>query len=206
VSFVSKNKQNISVSSVFSVAKNKNSSVAKKKKNKFLRFLEYKILHIDDSPHKIALGLAIGLFIAWTPLLGLHLLIVIFLSMLLRANKFAGLVSVWVSNVFTFFIIYYPSYLIGKAVCTVFSYHSRLSGEEVSASFNQLFSPSNILTGFFTKQYWIQFWDLTKSIGLELWIGGFIIGGLVAVCSYVICYKLIMSHRAKNPHRRYRKY
>jgi uncharacterized protein (DUF2062 family) len=178
----------------------------KKRKNKFLRFLEYKILHIDDTPHKIALGLAIGLFIAWTPLLGLHLLIVIFLSMLLRANKFAGLVSVWVSNVFTFFIIYYPSYLVGRTVCEVFVRNEDMSEEQVSEIFNRLFAPANIITDIFTKQYWIQFWDLTKSIGLELWIGGFIIGGLVAVCSYVICYNLIMSHRVKNPHRRYRKY
>jgi len=194
------------VFSVSSVAKNKNISVAVKKRSKIFRYFEYKILHIDDSPQKIALGLAIGLFVAWTPLLGLHILIVIALSMLLRANKFAALVSVWVSNVFTFFIIYYPAYLLGRAVCGIFPNYKHLSNQEVSDAFNKLFSPSNVFTGFFTKQYWSDFVNLSKTIGPELWLGCFLLGGLVAVSSYIICYKIIMSHRAKNPHRRYRKY
>jgi uncharacterized protein (DUF2062 family) len=180
--------------------------MAKNRKSKLIRYFEYKILHIDDSPQKIALGLAIGLFVAWTPLLGLHILIVIALSMLLRANKFASLVSVWVSNVFTFAIIYYPSYLVGNIICDIFPRHKALSDEEVSALFNKLFSPGNILTGFFTKQYWSDFVSLSKTIGPELWLGCFLVGGFVAVVSYIICYKVIMSHRAKNPHRRYRKY
>ena len=178
----------------------------KKRKNTLLRFLEFKILHIDDSPHKISLGLAIGLFIAWMPLLGLHILLVIVSTMLLRANKFAALTSVWVSNVFTYAFVYYPAYLIGRAVCDIFPRHGVMGKEQVSAIFNELFAPANILTGFYTKEYWKQFWVLTKTIGPELWIGGFVLGGLVALSSYVICYNLIKSHRVKTPHRRYRKY
>lgn len=180
--------------------------MAKKRKHKLIRYLEYKILHIDDSPHKISLGVALGIFVAFSPLLGLHILIVIALSMLLRANKFAALVSIWVSNVFTFFIIYYPSYIVGKIICNIFLHHLNLSKEQVSASFNRLFAPMNMLTGFYTKEYWQHFWTLIKNIGPELWVGCFILGGLASVGSYVICYKLIISHRLKNPHRRYKKY
>jgi hypothetical protein len=180
--------------------------MAKRRKHRLIRYFEYKVLHIDDSPHKISLGLAIGMFVAWSPLLGLHLLIVIVLSMLLRANKFAALVSVWVSNVFTLFIIYYPSYIVGRTVCRLFVYHNDMSSREISEIFSSLFTPSNIITGLFTKQYWIEFVKLMKSIGPELWVGCFIVGSAVAAVSYIICYKIIMSHRAKNPHRRYRKY
>ena len=178
----------------------------KKRKNTLLRFLEFKILHIDDSPHKISLGLAVGLFIAWTPLLGLHILLVIALTMLLRANKFAALTSVWVSNIFTYAFVYYPAYLIGRAVCDIFPRHRIMGQEQVSVIFNKLFTPANILTGFYTKEYWKQFWVLTKTIGPELWIGGFVLGGLAAVGSYIVCYNVIKSHRTKNPHRRYERY
>lgn len=178
----------------------------RKRKNTLLRFLEYKILHIDDSPHKIALGLAIGLFIAWTPLLGVHLLLVIALSILLRANKFAAFVSVWVSNIFTIPFVYYPSYLVGRAACNIFTPDSAMSKEQVSAFFNKLFAPGNMLNNFYTREYWREFVILIKTIGPELWIGGFILGGLIALGSYIICYNLIKSHRAKNPHRRYEKY
>ena len=126
--------------------------------------------------------------------------------MLLQANKFAALVSVWVSNIFTFAFIYYPNYLVGRVVCDIFPRHSIMRKEQVSAIFNKLFAPQNILTGFYTKEYWYQFWILLKTIGPELWIGGFILGGLVAVGSYIICYSLIKNRRTKNPHRRYEKY
>lgn len=178
----------------------------KRRKNNFLRFLEYKIFHIEDSPHKIALGLAIGLFVAWTPILGAHILMAIGLSILLRANKFAAFVSVWVSNIFTFAILYYPGYLLGKIVYDLFASDGGMSREQVSSLFNELFSPVNILTEFFTRQYWHRLWDLTRSIGPELWIGCLILGVLTAVGSYIACYKLIKAHRAKNPHRRYEKF
>jgi len=183
-----------------------NISVAKVKNNKLFRYLEYKVLHIDDSPHKIALGLALGLFIGWMPLVGLHILLAIVFSMLFRANKFAALVSIWVSNIFTFFIIYYPAYLLGRFIVHIFSPNSTTSRRQVTEALNKLLSPGNMITSFLTKDYWRHFWALSKTIGPELWIGCMIIGAVLAVCSYFGCIKLIKSHRAKNPHRRYRKY
>ena len=180
--------------------------MAKIKRNKLFRYFEYKVLHIDDSPHKIALGLAIGLFVAWTPLLGLHIILAIALTMLLRANKFAALVSIWVSNVFTFFIIYYPCYIVGKIVMGVFSPHDSMSKQQVSDALNKLFSPGNILTGFYSSEYWKHMLTLLKSIGPELWVGCFLVGSIVAVISYLVCYKLILNHRIKSPHRRYKHY
>lgn len=180
--------------------------MAGKRKHPILRYIEYKIIHIEDSPAKIALGLAIGLFVAWTPLLGTHILLALALAVLFRANKFVALTSVWVANVFTFAIIYYPSYLLGRYILNIFIPEKIMSSEQVTQAFNLLFSPSNILTGFFTKDYWRQFWMLTKTIGPELWLGGFIIGGLVALIASLICYKIVKNHRVNSPHRRYRHY
>lgn len=178
--------------------------IKKKRKHKILRYLEYKILHIEDSPRKISLGVALGLFIGWTPLIGLHIFMAIALSVLLKANKFAALVSIWVSNVFTFAIIYYPAYVVGRVVCGIFVIHGNQNEEQISKQFNALFHPSSMMTGLFTKEYWGRFWTLTKSIGPELWIGCTIVGLAVAIGGYLICYYMIKNHRTKNPHRRYR--
>ncbi|MFA6185686.1 MAG: DUF2062 domain-containing protein [Phycisphaerae bacterium] len=176
----------------------------KKRKHKILRYLEYKILHIEDSPHKISLGVALGLFIAWTPLLGLHIFMAIAMSVLLKANKFAALVSIWVSNVFTFAIIYYPAYVVGRVICNIFAMHENQNEEQVSHIFGELFKPSNVMAGIFSKAYWVRFWTLTKSIGPELWVGCTVVGLAVAIGGYLICYYMIKNHREKNPHRRYR--
>ncbi|MBW8035386.1 MAG: DUF2062 domain-containing protein, partial [Planctomycetes bacterium] len=55
-----------------------------------IHFITHKILHVDDSPNRIALGAAIGLFIAWTPAVGLHTLIVLAITSLTKANKFVA--------------------------------------------------------------------------------------------------------------------
>jgi uncharacterized protein (DUF2062 family) len=180
--------------------------MSKFKRNRLFRYFEYKVLHIDDTPHKIALGLAIGLFVAWSPLIGLHIFLAIALSFLFRANKFSAFVSIWASNIFTFFIIYYPEYLLGRLILSIFLPGRTLSSRQVLDSLHNLLSPGHILECFYSSEYWKQFWHLTKSIGPELWIGSLILGSLVAVCSYFISIRIIKAHRAKNPHRRYRKY
>ncbi|MBN1788296.1 MAG: DUF2062 domain-containing protein [Sedimentisphaerales bacterium] len=169
----------------------------KRKNHKLLRFFEYRILHIDDSPHKIALGFAIGIFVAWTPIFGTRLLLVAFLSILLRANKVVGFISTCISNVFTYIFFCYASYFLGRAVFSIFAPGTRLSKEQLEECLNDIFAPANITAGFFTKDYWHEIWALTKNIGIELWLGSIILGLLTAVVSYFICYKIIKNHRAK---------
>src|SRR5437867_5606952 len=74
------------------------------------------ILMLDDTPHSIALGTAIGLFIAWTPTVGIHMILVVALALLLRANKVAGLIAVYISNPITLVPMYWIEYKLGAVV------------------------------------------------------------------------------------------
>ncbi|HKI70697.1 MAG TPA: DUF2062 domain-containing protein, partial [Verrucomicrobiae bacterium] len=80
------------------------------------RFFVYRVLHVDDTPHRIALGVAVGIFVAWTPTVGFQMILTIILATLLRANKLVGIPFVWISNPFTLGVIYYPNYLLGKFI------------------------------------------------------------------------------------------
>ena len=79
-------------------------------------FCILRILHADDPPHRLALGIAIGMFVTFTPLIGFQMLISVFLAWLLRANKLVGVPLVWISNPVTFVPIYYPCYWLGCKV------------------------------------------------------------------------------------------
>ena len=70
---------------------------------------------IQDSPHSIALGSAIGIFFGFTPLLGLKTLLSIGVAWLLRSNKIAAAIAVTVHDVILPFTpaIYYWEYKIG---------------------------------------------------------------------------------------------
>ncbi len=77
------------------------------------RFVMRGILHADDPPHAIALGIALGVFVALTPTVGFQMIAVVALASLLRANRAVGIPLVWISNPATFVPIYYPCYRIG---------------------------------------------------------------------------------------------
>ena len=51
------------------------------------RFFIYRVLHVDDTPHRIALGIAVGIFITWTPTIGMQMILTVLISALVGANK-----------------------------------------------------------------------------------------------------------------------
>lgn len=69
------------------------------------RMLLRSILMLDDSAHSIALGTAIGMFIALTPTVGIQMLMVLCVAFLTRPffkfNQVASLITVYVSNPLT---------------------------------------------------------------------------------------------------------
>src|SRR5262245_52879944 len=60
------------------------------------------LLHLDDTPHRIAVAFALGVFIAFSPLIGLHTAMVFLFASLLRLNTIAVLVGSLLNNPWTF--------------------------------------------------------------------------------------------------------
>ncbi|MBC8436621.1 MAG: DUF2062 domain-containing protein [Candidatus Omnitrophica bacterium] len=73
------------------------------------------LLKLNTTPHEIALGVGIGVFIAILPLYGFHtLLVILFAIMIRRANKIAILVGTNISLPPTLPLITWAGYSIGK--------------------------------------------------------------------------------------------
>ena len=54
-------------------------------------------MSLDDPPSKIALGLAVGIFISCTPFYGLHTLLAIAVALALRINKAVTVTGAWLN-------------------------------------------------------------------------------------------------------------
>ncbi len=169
-------------------------------KERLARFLKYRVLHVDDSTHRIALGLALGVFVAFTPPLGHHILLVILLCSIFRANKFVALTFIWLSNPLTYVIVYYPSYLLGRQALGFFKNPGQFESAQISEMFNESLSFGNVMTGFYTSQFWRELGSFFVKIGLEMFTGGLIIGGIGAGLAYFMSYRLIDSYRRRHPH------
>jgi len=159
-------------------------------------FIVRRILHIDDTPHRLALGLALGIFVAWTPTIGVQMVLVVILATMCRANKLVGIPMVWISNPFTLPLVYYPNYLLGRYLLGLFDAQTT-----TNYSFRQL---ENLLTKFNDMSFYeIAFWDklgrLLLDIGLDLWLGSIIVGLFLGIIVYIVSYKFILWYRTHTP-------
>jgi uncharacterized protein len=73
-----------------------------------------RLLAIDDPPERTALAFSVGVFIAFSPFLGLHTLMATALAFIFRFNKIAIYTGTFVNNpVFTLVPIILASYAVG---------------------------------------------------------------------------------------------
>jgi uncharacterized protein (DUF2062 family) len=56
------------------------------------------LLQVDDAPERIAFAFALGVFVGFSPLLGLHTVLGLGLAVLLRLSKVAVLIGVYMNN------------------------------------------------------------------------------------------------------------
>jgi uncharacterized protein (DUF2062 family) len=139
----------------------------------------HRILHADDTPHRIALGLAIGMFVALTPTIGLQMVIALAVAAALRANKAACIPVVWITNPFTAVPIYSFCWLLGaKALST--------NGEaNLQAVIERIGTVAALPTWsrLLDWGFWSGVITLLVDLGTELWLGcclaGVVSGGLV---------------------------
>ena len=123
-----------------------------------------RFLRLRGTPDEIAKGFALGIFLGMTPTFGFQMAMAVFFALLLRENRLAALIGVWISNPFTAAFIYAAEYEIGR-----------------------------ILLGMDRVRLSIQFnFDTFKSLSWEvylpMWLGSLVLG---TVCA-VICYSLTL--------------
>ena len=74
------------------------------------------LIHLHGSPEEVAWGLAVGLFVAMTPTIGLQMVMAVFLAGLLRVNSAAAAAGVWVTNPLTAPFFYSITYYVGAKI------------------------------------------------------------------------------------------
>ena len=55
-----------------------------------IEYLSHRIKRLQDSPHRIALGLSFGVFASFSPLFGFHFVLGALLAYVFKANMFAS--------------------------------------------------------------------------------------------------------------------
>jgi uncharacterized protein (DUF2062 family) len=131
-------------------------------------------MRLNNTPHEIALGVSIGVFIAILPLYGFHTLLVLIAAVLVRpANKIAILAGTNISLPPTLPFITWAGYEIGRA----------------------------ILGGKFPPLGWLDFKNITlekiASLYPALFLGSFILGISCAIIFYFLTFLLVRKLKSR---------
>ncbi len=129
------------------------------------------ILTLDSHPGHISAGLAVGVFISFTPFYGLHLVMAVIASLLFRLNKITCITGTWVNNPLTVVPVTVMSYKLGRILLGL--------------------PPTKIHIGELN-------WHFVKGHATSLILGSSILGFIAAIFSYFICYYLIVTFRQRD--------
>jgi len=137
--------------------------------------IKNKLLKIEAESHDVAMGYAMGIFLAASPFIGIKVPIAIALSFLFKWNKIAAIIGIFHINPLTGPLFYGLSFVVGKFV----------TGIDLSVDFS---------SGFSIKMLGSL---LTSNIDgfVCLLIGGIIIGLPLSVAAYFITRSIF--YRAK---------
>ena len=80
------------------------------------KYISLSIKRIKGTPQALSLGLATGIAISFTPLIGLHALLAIFISWVIGGSMAAALIGTLFGNPWTFPLIWYFTFEIGQFI------------------------------------------------------------------------------------------
>ena len=140
-------------------------------------------------PHKIALGLALGIFVGFLPIMGIQMVVVSLIAIPLRANLKGALVGVWMSNPLTFIPLYYGNYLFGR----LFVSTQAVGWKEFAGTITQAsdWSWTTIRSSL------ANLVNMGTDILLPLWVGSVILAVLFSIPVYIFTYRFVVTYRAR---------
>lgn len=155
-----------------------------------IKYYILKVVRLRGNPRALAMGVAMGVFIGLSPTFPLHSIIIIGVTLLLRINTFAALISATlVSNPFTMAPQYYACWRIGN-----FIFPGRLTWGKIEEVLHVL-----------SNEGFVESLKSTSQLGADaiavMLTGGFILGVPLALLSYFISFYFFMTIRQKRQQR-----
>jgi uncharacterized protein len=141
------------------------------------------LLRLSDSPSKIALALAVGVFISCTPFYGLQTLLSLAIATVFRLNKAATVTGAW------FNLPWFAPFVYGLALHIGALIVPDPQGLDAAALAELLRTSSSFSV---TNALW-----LLQDVSVALLIGTSVVGAAAAVVTYVLALVLIRRRRAR---------
>lgn len=149
-----------------------------------LRATFRRLLALDDPPERTALAFSIGVFIAFSPFLGLHTILATLIAFVFRFNKIAVYSGTFVNNPFlTLVPIIIASYAVGAF----------LLGRplRIPTAGLELLRYPHLLTADYYRKVFHESWDVVWPFA----IGGMVLSVVCSLTAYPVTSALLRAQR-----------
>src|SRR5215212_3980856 len=150
-----------------------------------------RLLAIDDPPERTALAFSIGVFIAFSPFLGLHTIAATAIAFAFRFNKIAIYAGTFINNPFlTLVPILLASYAVGALLL------GRPLGLPPESM--ELLRNPHLLTG----DWWSKLFHSSGNVLVPFIIGGMTLSVICSLIAYPLTLRFLRGRKKQNPESR----
>jgi uncharacterized protein len=145
-----------------------------------------RLLAIDDPPERTAFAFSVGVFIAFSPFLGLHTILATLIAFIFRFNKIAIYTGTFINNPFiTLVPIIVASYAMGAFLL---GRPFRIPPQGI-----ELLKNPHLLTADYYRKLFGQSWHIVEPFA----IGGMVLSVVCSITSYPITLWLLRACRRR---------
>jgi len=163
-----------------------------------IEYLAHRLRRLPDTPHRIAFGLAIGVFVSFTPFFGIHVGAAIALAWALRANVVASVIGTLAGNPVTIPLIAPIALGLGRKILGY-----GVTGRDPSRiqdAFGQFFTGlwDSLLSLFgYGDSEWYKVLRFVEDVIWPYLVGGLLPGLVAAVASYYVTRPLVAAYQMR---------
>ena len=163
-----------------------------------IHYIAHRIKRLPDTPHKIALGFACGVFVSFSPLFGLHFIYAGLCAFVVRGNILAGLLGTFFGNPLTFPLIATLSYGTGLWLMGVTNHHVAHAALNESVSSGLLGLWHSLLSlVWLSEPRWDDVLHFFEQVFIPYFIGGLLPGLAAAAATYFLARPVVYAYQKR---------
>jgi len=170
-----------------------------------LDYFIHRVKRIPDTPHKIAIGIATGVFCSFTPFFGLHFFLAAFVAYIFKGNIVAALFGTFFGNPVTWPFIASFSVKLGQIILgyPVTNFETFL--DHFVEAYDATIQGVKSLFGY-GESDWALLYSFFRELFLPYFIGGFVLGLIAALFTYFVFRPIIYAYKVTRKKKKYKKF
>lgn len=160
-------------------------------------YVGYRLRRLPDPPHRIARGIASGVFVSFTPFFGFHFVISAAIALTIRGNLVAAMLATLVGNPLTFPFIAAASISTGEWILGV---DTTVPLSEIFGAFSMAFGELwHNLVSLVTDEvaHWDRLQTFFYGVFLPYLVGGILPGLVAGIAAYILSQPLIEAYQQR---------